>query len=150
MARYTADVTSSWSPDAAFDDLADLRSFAEWDPGVTTATQVVGDGPGPDAEFDLTVRTGPGSTTLRYRTVHFDRPRVVHVVATSPLLTSDDTITVEPTEDGCRVTYDAELRLAGPLRLADPLLRLAFGRIGDRAAAGLRERLAGQEPARRS
>ena len=36
------------------------------------------------------------------------------------------------------MTYDADLRLKGPLgRLMDPLLGLAFRRIGDRAAVGL-------------
>jgi hypothetical protein len=42
---------------------------------------------------------------------------------------------------GTRVTYDADLSLKGPLRLADPLLALAFRRVGDRARDGLRARL---------
>jgi hypothetical protein len=33
---------------------------------------------------------------------------------------------------------DADLRLKGALRLGDPLLGLAFNRVGDRALAGLR------------
>jgi hypothetical protein len=41
------------------------------------------------------------------------------------------------------VRYDADLRLKGPLRLADPLLRVAFSRIGDRARDGLRRALDG-------
>ena len=32
--------------------------------------------------------------------------------------------------------------LKGPLRIADPLLRLVFNRVGDRALAGLRNKLA--------
>jgi hypothetical protein len=43
------------------------------------------------------------------------------------------------------VTYEAELRIKGRLRLADPLLGLAFNRVGSRALARLREVLA--EPA---
>ena len=35
------------------------------------------------------------------------------------------------------MTYDADLTLKGPLGL-DPLLKLAFNRIGDRAVDGLR------------
>ncbi|CAB4659805.1 unannotated protein [freshwater metagenome] len=42
------------------------------------------------------------------------------------------------------MTYDAELKLNGPLGLADPILRLTFGRIGDRAAAGLIRVLEGE------
>jgi hypothetical protein len=42
------------------------------------------------------------------------------------------------------VTYDARLGMHGVLRFADPLLALAFARIGDRAAAGLRRALGGE------
>ncbi len=59
------------------------------------------------------------------------------------MFTSIDLITVQTDDEGTLVTYDAELTLNGVLGLADPLLRLAFGRIGDKAAAGLREALEG-------
>ena len=35
------------------------------------------------------------------------------------------------------MTYDAKLTLNGPLALADPILGLTFGRIGERATVGL-------------
>ena len=44
----------------------------------------------------------------------------------------------DTTEGGTRVSYEADLTLKGPLRALDPLLGLAFNRVGDRAAAGLR------------
>jgi len=57
-------------------------------------------------------------------------------------LRSVDEVRVDPASDppseGAVVTYDARLEPRGMLRLADPLLGLAFRRIGDRAAAGLR------------
>lgn len=83
--------------------------------------------------------------TLRDRTEAYDPPREVLVVARSTVFTSEDRITVEPAEDGATITDDADLRLNGPLRLFDPGLRLVFGRIGDRAAAGLRRALDGTE-----
>ena len=42
------------------------------------------------------------------------------------------------------MTYDADLRLNGLLRIGDLGLRLVFDRIGDRAAAGLRRVLEGR------
>ena len=55
---------------------------------------------------------------------------------------STDEIRLVPAGAGTSVTYDADLRLKGTLgRLMDPLLGLAFRRIGDRAAAGLRNAL---------
>ena len=46
---------------------------------------------------------------------------------------SHDRITFAATLTGTRLTYDADLRLKGLLRIADPLLGLAFRRIGHRA-----------------
>jgi hypothetical protein len=47
---------------------------------------------------------------------------------------------------GTRITYDAELSLKWPVKIADPLLRLAFNRVGDRALAGMRKMLGAQQP----
>jgi carbon monoxide dehydrogenase subunit G len=150
MARYTVQIRSPKPPSEAFDYLADLRNFAEWDAGVRRVEQVAGDGAGPDTEFDVTVRAGLGSLTLRYRTISYDPPDSVVVEARSTFLTSLDTITVEPDGTGSVVTYDAELRLNGPLALGDRLLGLTFDRIGDRATAGLVRELDGERVAERA
>ena len=52
-----------------------------------------------------------------------------------------DQITVRPEGAGASVTYDADLQLRGALRVLDPLLGLAFKRLGDRARDGLRREL---------
>lgn len=130
--------------------MANLANFAEWDPGVDHVEQVRGKGGGPDAAFDVAVKALGRSITLRYDTVSYDAPKVVVAFAESSLFTSRDTITVEPEGSGSIVTYDAVLKLKGPLGLADPLLGLSFNKIGDRAAAGLVTALAGErisEPA---
>jgi len=127
--------------------MADVRNFERWDPGVHSVTQVDGDGPGLGAAYDVEVRTGPVPMVLRYEVVERDAPHRLLLVATTQLLRSVDEIRVEPAETGAVVTYDARLDLRGPLALADPLLGLAFGLIGNRAAAGLRRTLAGDPPA---
>ncbi|HUW04183.1 MAG TPA: SRPBCC family protein [Acidimicrobiales bacterium] len=147
MAKYTTTVSSPKPADEVFDYLSDLRNFAEWDPGVVASEQVTGDGGGSDASFDVTVKSFPSPMTLRYETVEYERPNTVRAVAESDRLVSDDRITVAAHGDSCTVTYDAELRLKGALRFADPFLKLAFNRIGDRAAAGLRTAVDGR-PAR--
>jgi carbon monoxide dehydrogenase subunit G len=124
--------------------LADLRNFAEWDPGVKAVSQVQGSGGGPDSVFDVTVAGLVGDLTLRYVTEDYNAPRNLLVVARSAVFTSIDRITVEPDGTGSVVTYDADLRLNGVLRVGDLGLRLVFGYIGDRAAAGLRRVLDAQ------
>ena len=146
MARYVTTMRTAKTPKQVFDYMADLRNFAEWDPGVKAVRQVEGSGGGPDAVFDVTV-AGVGvapDLTLRYITEEYDAPRHLLVVARSTVFTSIDRITVDPDGNGSVVTYDADLRLNGVLRLGDLGLRLVFGQIGDRAAAGLRRALDAQ------
>ncbi len=144
MARYVARVHSPLPVPEAFGLVADMRRFASWDPGVTKVSQVVGNGPGPGATFDVTV-TLPPLWTLRYVTEEFDapsdpsRPREALLVARTPLFSSVDRVSAEPEGDGSLITYDADVRLAGPLRLGDLGLRAVFQWIGRRAEGGLQE-----------
>ena len=138
MARYVTTVRSAKTPREAFAYMADLRNFAEWDPGVKAVRQVEGSGGGPDAVFDVTVVAPGPDLTLRYVTEEHDAPHNLLVVARSIVFTSIDRITVEPDGTGSLVTYDADLRLNGVLRVGDLGLRLVFGQIANRAAAGLR------------
>ncbi len=148
MARYVVNVRTSKSPDEAFAFMADLTNFAQWDPGVLEATQIEGEGPGPDAAFDVTVKAVPKPLVLTYRTIEYEEPTSLVAEAKSNLLRSLDRIEVRPDTDGdgtgSVVTYDAELTFNGILGLTDPLLGLAFNRIGDQAADGLIKILEGE------
>ncbi|MEP7047142.1 MAG: SRPBCC family protein [Ilumatobacteraceae bacterium] len=136
MARYVTTVRTRRSVADAFAYMADLRNFAAWDPGVSKVVQVEGDGAGPDAVFDVTL-SGRRATVLRYRTVEYSEPSGLLVVADTSVLRSTDRITVRAAGDATDVTYDADLSLKGPLRIAAPLMALVFRRVGDRAAGGL-------------
>ncbi len=145
MSRYVVHVRTSMPPAEAFAYMADLSNLADWDPGVERAEQVEGDGAGLGAAYDVDVKVTLRTMTLRYDTVAYDgSSNTMTAVAVNALITSKDTITVEADGDGSIVTYDAELTLKGLLGLANPLLGLAFNRIGDRAATGLIEALAGE------
>ncbi len=141
MARYVTKVRTQRPADEVFTYMADLRNFAEWDPGVKKVVQAVGDGGGPGTEFDVTV----SGTTLRYVTREHVAPGHLLVVAESSTLVSTDRVTVEAGDEGTVVTYDADLQLKGVFKVLGPALSLAFGRIGGRAAAGLRRVLDGVE-----
>jgi hypothetical protein len=142
MARYTTSIRCDLPPAEAFSLVADLANLEQWDPGVVSSVQTMGVGPGPLAEYDVTISTG--QMTLRYVTTDFSGPRSVTYKANAPLFTSVDVISVRPADTGSVVTYDATLRMPLFLRLGDPLLRLVFRRVGDAAAGGLRTMLDGQ------
>ena len=80
MARYVTTVRSPWPVVQAFDYMADLRHFADWDPGVRQVTQTSGTGGGHDAVFDVTVASVPKDLVLTYRTVEYTSPTSLLVV----------------------------------------------------------------------
>ena len=138
VARYVVHVRTPMSPAEAFAYMADLRNFADWDPGVRSAELAAGDGAGPDAEYLLAVKGVVGTIDMRYKTLEYTPDERVIVRADTSMFVSLDEIVIVATEEGCEVTYDAQLDLRGPLRLFDPALGLAFKGIGDRATKGLR------------
>ena len=73
MTRYQTKLRTPLSAEQAFAYMADLRNFAEWDPGVRRVTQVEGTGGGTGAVFDVTLAT-KRENTLRYHTAVFDPP----------------------------------------------------------------------------
>lgn len=146
MPRYVATVDSPWPAQAAFTYMADMTRFTDWDPGVTKAEQVEGEGPGPGAAFDVTVPGGVKEITLRYVSEEYEEGREVLLVGRGGGFVSIDRVTVTPREGGSTVVYDAELTLNGPLKVFDVALRPVFGRIGARAEEGLRRVLSEPEP----
>ena len=142
MARHVTSVATPLSAAEAFAYMADVTRFVEWDPGIKRVVRVAGEGADVGAAYDLTVKAG-ATTVMRYEVTEYDPPRRILLVARTPRLTSVDEVRVEASGGGVVVTYDATLTLNGLSRVFDPLLRLAFRRIGDRAAAGLRRALSG-------
>ncbi len=144
MARYVGTIESPRPPDQAFDYLADFSSVAEWDPSAVSA-KMLGERPGLGTEFEVVVGFAGRELPFTYRTIEYERPHRIVLRAESSTVVSEDTITVRAAPDGgSEVTYDADLRPKGLMRLADPVLGLLFKRLGDNAAEGLREKLSGR------
>jgi hypothetical protein len=101
---------------------------------------------GEGTEFRLVASFLHRETTLIFRIVEYDPPNAVTFRGENSTIASLDRITFEPYDGGTRIVYDADLTLKGPLRLADPLLALAFNRVGDSALQGMRETLGAKQP----
>ena len=142
--RYVATVSSPLSVEEAFAFLSDMRQYPSWDPSMSGARQVHGDGPGPDAEVLLEFGgVGPVRLSLRYAVVEYDPPHRMDIEARNAFVRSYDRVTVEPSGEGCLATYDATFRPRGPLRPLDALNGWWFRRLSDRAGAGLSHALGG-------
>jgi carbon monoxide dehydrogenase subunit G len=146
MAHYRATIDIQQPREDVFAYLSDFSTTEQWDPGVVEATRVNGAAVGPGSEFRLVAEFLGRKNELTYRIVEYDAPRAVTFLGENATVISRDRITFNEIVDGTQVTYDAELTLKGLLRVADPLLGLAFFRVGDRALAGLRRALAPSQP----
>lgn len=141
MAHYRATIHTPLRCKEAFAYLSDFSTTQEWDPGVVEAMRLDAGDIREGSEFRLLARFLGRTVPLTYRIVQYEPPYAAGFLGENATVRSRDTITFNPAGEGTWIVYDAELALKGPLRLADPLLALAFKRVGDRALAGLRERL---------
>ncbi len=136
-------VSSPRHPADVFEYLARFSNAAHWDPGVSSAQEIT---PGPPAyggAYRLVVKFLGLSVPMEYRIEEIDTPRRVVLRAENSMIRSTDLIEVAPADGGGSiVTYEATLAPKGVSTVLEPLLGVAFRRIGDRAAAGLRAALA--------
>ena len=142
MARYVATIETPRAQEDVFAYLSDFSTTQEWDPGVAEAERLDGGPIGVGSRFKVVADVMGRRTPLVYAVVALDAPHSITLRGENATVVSLDTIAFEPTATGgTRVSYDADLTLKGPLGVGDPLLKLVFNRIGDRAVAGLRTEL---------
>lgn len=141
MARFVTSIESSLSAEAAFDLIANFDTIQDWDPGVTESERLDSGELRVGSAFRVVSAFGPQRIPLTYVIRELQAPERVLLVAETTDFSSHDIITVEPTEKGSVLTYDATLTLHGFRKLADPALKLAFLVIGKRAEAGLQKAL---------
>nr|WP_222132159.1 SRPBCC family protein [Pseudonocardia sp. C8] len=112
--------------------LADFGHSEIWDPGTRSCTRSDDGGPIEVGSTWHNVSVFHGrESELTYTLVDRTGSRLLFVGENSTVTATDDFV-VEPLEDGgSTVTYRADLRFKGLLKLAAPLLRREFERVGD-------------------
>lgn len=126
----------------AFEFLADFANAERWDAGtVSSARTGEGGRVGVGSTFDLTVRFRGRTMPMRYRIERYEPTHLVVLTGTGDRVEARDEIRFEPAARGTRITYDAEVRLTGLARLATPLLRGSFKKLGAEAGRGIAEAL---------
>jgi len=141
LPTYRTLVQTPGDPAETFAYLSRFDRAEDWDPGVTEGAMVTDAPVGLGSRFRLVARFLGRSLPLEYEIIEFLPSERVVLRADTGLLRSTDTITVGPEGSGALVLYEAVLEAKGWARIADPFLAVAFRRIGDRAAAGLRQRI---------
>lgn len=119
------------SPNVVVDYLADFTHAEEWDPGTVSCTRL-DDGPiRVGSRFHNESKIAGVSTELTYELVTLDADKVV-LRGENDSATSTDTISVVelPRGAGSEITYEAVIEAKGLGKLAEPLMKLVFERIG--------------------
>ena len=129
--------------DEVFTFVGDFANAERWDPGVASS-RALADGPvRVGSRYELIVVFNGRRLPMTYEVTAYDPPHRVELRGTGSTVNAVDDIRFEPTERGTRIRYTADLRLRGPFRLGEPLLRSRFEETGRRAMEGMREVLGG-------
>jgi carbon monoxide dehydrogenase subunit G len=130
MTTVTRTFTVRPEPATVLDYLKDFTNAEEWDPGTERCTRndtgpiVVG------STFHNESKIAGVGTELTYTLEKLTHDTIV-LVGRNETATSTDTITVRPHDDGSEVTYEAVIEMHGAAKLAAPLVKLVFEKVGN-------------------
>ena len=139
--RFTEVIDTTAAPAAAFPFLSDFNNLPAWDPTIVRVEQLTAGCVRVKTRFRVTLRFLGVESALDYRVEEYKPNRRAVLVGTAATVTAADTVLIEPRRGGCRVTWDADIRFAGPLRLFDPLFAWLFACSVRSAIANLRREL---------
>ena len=141
--RYRREIEVAGDPADVFAYLADFEHTAEWDPGIVEARRLSEGPTRVGSRFEVIALFRGSRQRFEYVVTALEDGRRVALRGEGDRAVSDDEITVTAGLDGgARVAYEADLRLKGVYRIAEPLLGSTFRRMGDDALDGLRAQLA--------
>jgi uncharacterized protein YndB with AHSA1/START domain len=126
--------------ETAFAYLSDFTTTTQWDPATVRTVRVEGDG-GVGTVYRNTSRFAGRETELSYVVTELRAPELIVLRGENSTIDATDTMTLEVTPTGTRVTYRAEFMFKGGWKLVAPFFGPAFRRLGDQAEVGLRAAL---------
>jgi carbon monoxide dehydrogenase subunit G len=130
MTTTSRTFTVTPSPDTVLSYLKDFANAEEWDPGTVSCSQTT---PGPVAvgtQWKNVSKIAGNETELTYTLKELTDDKVV-LVGENKQATSVDTIEVKPDGTGSMITYTAELTMHGAAKLATPVMKLIFEKLGN-------------------
>jgi carbon monoxide dehydrogenase subunit G len=126
--------------DAVFGYLSDFTTTTDWDPGTVTTVRQHGDGEVGTTYLNTSTFLGR-MTRLTYVVDELVNHQLIQLRGENKTVIAVDTLTFRPVASGTEVTYAAEFTFKGLSRIAAPLLKPAFERLGNEAEAGMRKAL---------
>jgi hypothetical protein len=134
-------VATTLSPAAAFDYVANLETIEEWDPGVVSSRKLT-EGPlAVGSTYEIVVQYGGAPQAMTYTVTEVSRPSLVVLEGNGARAFAVDRISFVESDTGTAIDYEADIRLKGVFRAAEPFLGKLFARVGEGARTGLDSRL---------
>ena len=125
----------------SFSYVADFTTVAAWDPGIHASRRVSGDG-GVGSVYEVQAEFRGKTMPFTYTVTAFEQDSRIVLDGVGKKATSLDTIAFESAVDGgTRITYTADFKLKGVLRVAEPFLGGTFKALARKALAGLATKL---------
>lgn len=129
MTEISRTFTVDPAPSVVLDYLKDFSNAEEWDPGTEKCDRLDQGPVTVGSRWRNTSKIAGVSTELEYELRELTDSKIVFV-GTNDTATSTDTITVVPWGSGSEITYDADIELKGAAKLATPVVKLVFEKIG--------------------
>jgi carbon monoxide dehydrogenase subunit G len=129
MTTVSRTFTVTPPPQVVIDYLKDFSHAEQWDPGTESCTRIDSGPVTVGSRWHNKSKIAGVSTELEYELTELTDRRIV-LVGKNETATSTDTITVEPHDQGSEVTYQAVIEMSGAAKLAAPLVKVVFEKIG--------------------
>jgi carbon monoxide dehydrogenase subunit G len=130
MTTTSRTFTVTPSPDTVLTYLKDFANAEEWDPGTVSCTQISTGPVAVGTQWKNVSKIAGNETELVYTLKELTGDKVV-LVGENEQATSTDTIEVKPEAAGSEVTYTAVLEMHGMAKLATPVMKLIFEKLGN-------------------
>ena len=129
MTTITRTFTVDPTPAVVVDYLKDFSNAEEWDPGTESCSRLDSGPVQVGSRWHNVSKIAGVSTELEYELIELEDNKVVFRGKNETAETTD-TITVAAHEDGSEITYEAVIEMQGAAKLATPVVKLVFEKIG--------------------
>lgn len=140
MATVTRTFVVTPTPDVVVDYLKDFAHAEAWDPGTESCTQETPGEVSVGTRWHNVSKIAGVTTELTYTLEQLNDAGKIVFRGENDSATSTDTITVMARRGGSEITYEAVIETKGVVgKLADPVMKLLFERIGTKTEEQMTE-----------
>ena len=140
--RFAREIEVPTTPGETFAYLSDFTNTAEWDPGIAEARRLTPEPTAIGSRFEVIAVFRGNRQRFEYVVTELEDGSRIALHGEGEKAMSDDVMTISPSDGGTRIAYEADIRLKGVARIAEPFMARMFKRMGDDALDGLAARLA--------